>query len=42
MKPEQETWNDATAEQYFAVQNPAFVWKVKMNMPPFIHLLAII
>lgn len=38
MKPEQEKWNDATAEQYFSIQNPAFVWKVKMNMPPFIKI----
>ncbi|MBZ0241803.1 MAG: hypothetical protein K8F24_01190, partial [Bacteroidales bacterium] len=38
MKPGQENWNDATAEQYFSIQNPAFVWKVKMNMPPFIKI----
>ena len=38
MKPEQGNWNDATAEQYFTVQNPAFVWKVKMNMPPFLKI----
>ncbi len=38
MKPEQEKWNDATAEQYFSIQNPAFVWKVKMNMSPFIKI----
>jgi len=38
MKSEQESWNNATAEQYFAIQNPAFVWKVKMNMPPFIKV----
>ena len=38
MKPEQEKWNDATAEQYFSIQNPAFVWKVKMNMSPFIRI----
>ncbi|MGQ1788498.1 DUF6544 family protein [Saccharicrinis sp. GN24d3] len=38
MKPEQENWNDATAEQYFTVQNPAFVWKVKMKISPFIKI----
>jgi len=38
MKPEQENWNDATAEQYFTVQNPAFIWKVKMKMLPFIKI----
>ena len=38
MKPEQEKWYYATAEQYFTIQNPAFVWKVKMNMPPFIKI----
>ena len=38
MKPEQENWNHATAEQYFSIQNPAFVWKVKMKMPPFIRI----
>ncbi|MCB2206970.1 MAG: hypothetical protein KQH67_01630 [Bacteroidetes bacterium] len=38
MKPEQETWNNATAEQYFAIEKPAFVWKVNMNMPPFIKI----
>lgn len=38
MKPEQEKWNDATAEQYFTVVNPAFVWKVKMKILPFIKI----
>ncbi len=38
MKPEQEKWNNATAEQYFSIQNPAFVWKVDMNMPAFIKI----
>lgn len=38
MKPEQENWNEATAEQYFTIQNPAFVWKVNMNMTPFIKI----
>lgn len=38
MKPEQKDWNEAVAEQYFSVENPAFIWKVKMNMPPFIKI----
>lgn len=38
MKPGQGNWNNATAEQYFTVQNPAFVWKVNMIMPPFIKI----
>ena len=38
MKPGQEKWIEATAEQYFTIQNPAFVWKVKMNIPPFIKI----
>lgn len=38
MNPEQETWNNATAEQYFTINNPAFIWKLKMNMPPFFKI----
>ena len=38
MKPGQEKWNEATAEQYFALEKPAFVWKVSMNIPPFIKI----
>ncbi|SMO91901.1 hypothetical protein SAMN06265379_11530 [Saccharicrinis carchari] len=38
MKPGQENWNSATAEQYITVQKPAFVWKVKLNMSPFIKI----
>ncbi|MCK4699586.1 MAG: hypothetical protein KAT38_04615, partial [Bacteroidales bacterium] len=38
MKPGQKDWNEAVAEQYFSVENPAFIWKVKMNMPPFIKI----
>lgn len=38
MKPEQESWYRATAEQVFSIPNPAFVWKVNMNMPPFIKI----
>lgn len=38
MKPEQEEWNNALAEQFFTVDEPAFVWKVKMQMSPFIEI----
>lgn len=31
-KPEQKEWNKAIAEQYFTVDEPAFIWQVKMNM----------
>ena len=34
MKPEQEKWYEANAEQYFTVDNPAFIWKVKVDMMP--------
>ena len=38
MKPEQKDWNEAVAEQYFSVKNPAFIWKIKMNMSPFVKI----
>ncbi len=38
MKPGQNKWNDAAAEQYFTIQNPAFVWRVNMKIPPFFQL----
>ncbi|MDF1546990.1 MAG: DUF3784 domain-containing protein [Bacteroidales bacterium] len=38
MKPEQEDWSHATAEQHFTVPEPAFVWKVNMQMAPFIEI----
>lgn len=38
MKPKQENWNDAEAEQYFVTEKPAFVWKVNMKVPPFIKI----
>jgi len=39
MKPEQEDWAEATAEQYFTIENPAFIWKVKMKMKPFFNIV---
>lgn len=35
-KPEQQNWFEARAEQYFSIEEPAFVWKVEMNMIPFL------
>ena len=37
MKPEQEKWYEANAEQYFTVDNPAFIWKVKVDMMPLMY-----
>ncbi len=39
MKPEQEKWTNANAEQYFTVDKPAFIWKVNMQMLPFIDIV---
>ena len=36
MKPEQEKWYEANAEQYFTVDNPAFIWQVKVDMMPLV------
>lgn len=36
MKPEQKKWTAARAVQYFTVDEPAFVWKVDMNMLPLV------
>src|SRR5690606_37513832 len=38
MKPDQENWTKATAQQFFAVETPAFLWKVDMKMMPFIDI----
>ena len=32
LKPGQEKWYKADAEQYFTTNNPAFIWTVKLNM----------
>lgn len=34
---EGQPWMPAVAEQYFTVDNPGFVWKVKVNMAPLIY-----
>lgn len=36
MKPEQENGYNAQAEQWFTVDNPAFIWKVKVDMMPLV------
>jgi hypothetical protein len=36
MKPEQESWYEANAEQWFTVDEPAFIWKVKVYMMPLL------
>lgn len=38
LKPEQENWYNAVAEQYFTTENPAFVWTVNLNMMPFLKI----
>jgi len=35
MKPEQDEWSEAEAEQYITTQAPAFIWTVNMRMGPF-------
>ena len=37
MKPDQEKWYEANAVQYFTVDNPAFIWKVKVDMMPLVY-----
>jgi len=39
MKPEQEEWTNATAQQYFTVNPPAFNWFVILKMNPFLNLV---
>ncbi len=36
MKPGQKDWYQSEAEQYFVADNPAFIWKVKVDMMPLI------
>jgi hypothetical protein len=36
LKPESNNWVEASAEQYFRWDKPAFIWKVKMNMMPLV------
>jgi hypothetical protein len=38
LKPEQKEWAEAEAEQYVTTDKPAFIWKVKMHMFPFVDV----
>lgn len=38
MKPEQENWYEAEAEQWVNLENPAFIWVVKMKMFGFLNI----
>lgn len=38
LKPEQENWHHATAQQYFTIDKPAFIWTVDMKMSPIVHI----
>lgn len=39
MNPEQQTWNHITAEQWFSIEAPAFIWEVKMDILPFLKIV---
>ena len=39
LKPEQSRWIEASAEQYFTLDKPAFIWKVDMQMMPFLGVV---
>ncbi len=36
LRPAQINWIKTTAEQYFTINPPAFIWKVKMDMMPLL------
>ncbi|WP_250631483.1 DUF6544 family protein [Rhodoflexus caldus] len=39
MKPEQKDWLSATAVQYYAVRQPAFIWETTVQMMPLVYFL---
>lgn len=39
IKPEQTKWMETTAEQYFTVNNPAFIWQADIQMMPMVSLV---
>lgn len=39
MKPEQNVWSNAKAEQYFTTEPPAFNWLVSLKMNPLINVV---
>lgn len=36
-KPKQESWYNAQAVQYFTIDNPAFIWRTKVDMMPLVY-----
>lgn len=36
MSPEKKTWIETSAEQFFNIDRPAFIWQVKMHMMPLV------
>lgn len=38
MKQDQKKWTDASAKQYFTIDKPAFIWKVDLQMMPFLNI----
>jgi hypothetical protein len=38
MKPDQEKWYNAKAEQWVVTEKPAFLWKVNMDMSPVMKI----
>ena len=39
LKPEQTSWNNGTAEQYFTNQPPAFNWNINTKMNPILSVV---
>ena len=39
MKPKQEQWSKATAEQYFTIKEPSFIWTVDMQIVPLVDVV---
>lgn len=37
-EPGQSSWSDASSEQHFNVEVPAFIWSVEMEMMPFVYV----
>ncbi|MCU7548939.1 hypothetical protein OCK74_07415 [Chitinophagaceae bacterium LB-8] len=38
MAPDKKNWIEATSEQYFTTDKPAFIWHVKMQMMPLVSV----
>jgi hypothetical protein len=36
--PHKDNWIETTAEQYFTIDKPAFIWQVKMQMMPLVSV----